>query len=233
MIRWRNTEALLRALTPEVTDVFDIAFVAGGAATSIQHGYPVNDIDIYLRSPDTPLMYVVHRLDKLDILKLGRSTSSEFATSYKVQNSRGDAYVIQLIKPQRSGVMTTYGTPEEVIRCFDINVCMAYIKDRQAVSRYKGNCVEVLNSWNPLMTFDRLVKYNSKGFKVQSYEFMKVMDLIKSNGHTTEDALDYYRNPGDHYIIAQLGSYIIRGGRLIENPEGVVKPKPRKRRRGM
>lgn len=168
-------------------EVNDVAFIAGGMARwmrrGIQHGGDdPSDIDLYM-----------YRNDPADMAALVYSLSAmgytQFATEGMAIAYRHPARPVrvQVINPVENQWYKTFGTPEEVLACFDFTVCMFavgvdelnagfdYVMGDEAEADAEARVLKINRVTHPVSAMARLNKYGRKGYRVSWNEARRIM----------------------------------------------------------
>lgn len=144
------------------------AFLAGGAIVSAYCGQPIHDFDIYFPSLAAYQAFKVHFF---------RAYASYYAHScVEVSAFTSNALTVDIGGRTYQFIRRQFGTPEEVIATFDLNVCRsAFLPGsrtfvnggswyRELSDRVLRYCVSSTNDYDPIMTLYRIKKYMSRGF---------------------------------------------------------------------
>ena len=151
------------------------SFIANEIGTQLGRPLPVKDVDIYFKSKEDAQFFL--------------ETNKVF---YQKNTFKSDmcAYI------QRSGAVynliygVQYETPADLISGFDIRACSVALDPNNSELHFvKGAVSDILGRhivWNYVpkkMSVSRLVKYVEKGFKIDSYQRLFFIELLRSNIH--------------------------------------------------
>jgi hypothetical protein len=156
-------------------DILDIlensnAFIAGGAIRSIFCGEDISDIDVYFRTKEDALNFII----EVSVLSTSIFISEKSYTSYHA----GDKNLcIQSI------YFDYFDSPKEIFDSFDFTCCMGaydtkdgefYFNDRFLADNCKKEIHINSGTKFPIISLSRIIKYQKKGYKVQPSEVIKL-----------------------------------------------------------
>jgi hypothetical protein len=165
----------------------DDVWLAGGALRGIVgEKNTINDFDVFFRNP-TAYQNLISRLDQHKILKLVFSCPNNKLKTYSgiVKHDDSSFYIkIQLITPK------FYDTVEELLNSFDINACRLIMDNkflytyRSILKDIKHREINLHNVTHPNATFKRMLKYQSKGYKITNHAIDFFVDKVYDMGYS-------------------------------------------------
>lgn len=181
----QQVTARLRELTAPITelapDIWDKVFVAGGAITALVHDYPVVDVDIYFRNSQD-IAAVKHLLKANDHHIYTKEYNED--GELKVNKKTFDVYV-EGLKYQFIIDPAFIGMPVEVLGTFDFTVVQNYF-DGETLTVHDDVLTNslILNHdtiYKPEKTLQRLVKYRQRGFKMDTDNYIKLIQALRTS----------------------------------------------------
>jgi hypothetical protein len=163
----------------------DDVWLAGGSLRGIIGGKnTINDFDMFFRN-QTACQNLVSRLEKHKILKLVFSCSNNKLKTYSgiiKPNDKSFYIKIQLITPK------FYDSVEELLNSFDINACRLLMDNnflytyRSVLNDIKHREINLHNVTHPNATFKRMLKYQSKGYRITNHAIDFFVDKVYDMG---------------------------------------------------
>lgn len=185
-VDYKKEKQKLKRLIPRTYEILKNynCYIAGGAITSIFTGKDINDIDVYFK-------------DKSELFKvLYEHFSSEYiiyvtkkAITFKLTNQE----TIQFI------FMNYYDKADDIFNDFDFTINMGAFdiqKDKFVLHKdfLKDNVQKRLvvntNTKFPIVTGTRILKYNMKGYEIDTLEMTKLMLAINKMNISTWKKLE-------------------------------------------
>lgn len=165
-------------------------WLAGGALRGIiDKNNEISDFDVFFKNKSA-YDNINARFERHKIFKLVFSCPNNKLKTYSgiVNDDGKDYYIkIQLITPQ------FYDSPETLLDSFDINACRLMIDDkylytyRSVLQDIKHKEINLHNVTHPNATFKRMLKYQSKGYKITNNSIDFFVNKVYNMGVNNEE----------------------------------------------
>ena len=185
-MEYKKEKLELKRLLPETFKIFKDydCYIAGGAITSLFTGTEINDIDIYFKTKEELFKCLCEHFECEYIIYISKK-----AITFRLSNQE----TVQLV------FMNYYNKAKDIFKDFDFTINMGAFdikKDKFVLHEdfLKDNVRKKLiintDTAFPFVTGNRILKYQKKGYTIDSLQMTKLMLTISKKNIRTYETLE-------------------------------------------
>lgn len=185
-IDYKKEKQKLKKLIPRTYEILKDynCYIAGGTITSLFTGKDINDIDVYFKDKTELFKVLYEHFSREYIVYVTKK-----AITFKITSQETVQFIF----------MNYYDKPEDIFDDFDFTICMGAFdiqKDKFVLHKdfLKDNVQKRLvvntNTKFPIVTGTRILKYNMKGYEIDTLEMTKLMLAINKMNISTWKKLE-------------------------------------------
>jgi hypothetical protein len=145
--------------------------IAGGAFTSLYHGEPVKDYDVFILGDEFTTDLFMHKIEIMKQDFPDRFIDSDLNYLNNGNNTRNITYITLDTKTKIQYIFTKYLTRQELLKSFDAqHACISYQGEKLHVSPLTMDCIKrkIIKAHNGNVIAQwRVDKFQKKGFKFE------------------------------------------------------------------